>query len=47
MERALRDPALRRRLGDAAEARVRADFDADASVRQLLALFRAAWRDDA
>ena len=28
-------------------ARVRADFDAAASVRQLLALFRQAWRDDA
>ena len=47
LARAMRDPGLRQRLGDAAEARVRADFDAAASVRQLLALFRQAWRDDA
>lgn len=47
LARAMREPRLRLRLGDAAEARVRADFDAAASVRQLLALFRQAWRDDA
>ncbi len=43
LARAMRDPALRLRLGDAAEARVRRDFDASSSVRQLLALFRKAW----
>ncbi len=42
--RAMRDPALRARLGDAAEARVRAEFDASASVAQLKALFQSAWR---
>lgn len=42
--RAMRDPALRARLGDAAEARVRRDFDASSSVAQLVALFQTAWR---
>ncbi|WP_374632417.1 glycosyltransferase family 4 protein [Paracoccus sp. (in: a-proteobacteria)] len=44
LSRAMRDPALRARLGDAAEARVRAEFDASASVAQLVALFQDAWR---
>jgi glycosyltransferase involved in cell wall biosynthesis len=44
LTRAMRDPALRARLGDAAEARVRAEFDASSSVAQLKALFQSAWR---
>ena len=47
LARAMRDPGLRQRLGDAAEARVRADFDASGSVRQLQDLFRKAWKDTA
>ena len=47
LARAMRDPGLRQRLGDAAEARVRADFDASSSVRQLQDLFRKAWKDTA
>lgn len=43
LSRAMRDPALRARLGDAAEARVRADFDAASSIAQLQALFQQAW----
>lgn len=40
---AMRDPDLRARLGQAAEARVRRDFDAAASVRQLQELFSQSW----
>ncbi len=42
LERLIRDPGLRARLGDAACARVNARFDQQASIRQLTALFRAA-----
>ena len=41
LERLVRDPGLRRRLGDAAQARVRRDFDHQAGIRQLLDLFAA------
>lgn len=42
--RAIRDPDLRRRLGVAAERRVRQAFDHHAGVRQLVALFEASWQ---
>jgi glycosyltransferase involved in cell wall biosynthesis len=41
LERLIRDPVLRRRLGKAAENRVREKFDHHASVDQLKALFDA------
>jgi glycosyltransferase involved in cell wall biosynthesis len=44
LERAIRDPALRHRLGQAAEQRVRADFDFHTSIGQLKSLFEAEWR---
>ncbi|CAN7239350.1 glycosyltransferase family 4 protein [Rhizobium sp. LjRoot254] len=44
LERAIRDPALRHRLGQAAEQRVRADFDFHTSISQLKSLFEAEWR---
>jgi glycosyltransferase involved in cell wall biosynthesis len=44
LETAIRDPALRRRLGDAAEARVRGHFDYHASIGQLSQLFQAEWQ---
>jgi glycosyltransferase involved in cell wall biosynthesis len=44
IERAIRDPALRARLGAAAEKRVRTAFDYHASVRQLTELFEQAWQ---
>ncbi|OHV24222.1 colanic acid biosynthesis glycosyltransferase WcaL [Rhizobium sp. RMa-01] len=44
LETAIRDPALRKRLGDAAEKRVRDDFDYHSSIRQLTGLFEAEWR---
>ena len=43
LERAIRDPALRHRLGDAAEQRVRAHFDYHSSIAQLTQLFEAEW----
>ncbi|SMO66018.1 glycosyltransferase family 4 protein [Paracoccus laeviglucosivorans] len=43
LERAMRDPALRARLGQAAETRVRRDFNAASSVAELKALFQASW----
>jgi glycosyltransferase involved in cell wall biosynthesis len=43
LERAIREPALRERLGAAAETRVRTQFDHLASVRQLRDLFRQSW----
>ncbi|MBB4482506.1 glycosyltransferase [Rhizobium etli] len=44
LEAAVRDPALRKRLGDAAERRVRDDFDYHSSIRQLSGLFEAEWQ---
>ncbi|WP_353643180.1 glycosyltransferase family 4 protein [Mesorhizobium sp. WSM2239] len=44
LERAIRDPALRKRLGEAAEKRVRGYFDHMSSIRQLEALFEEEWR---
>ncbi|MCO5081646.1 MAG: glycosyltransferase family 4 protein [Rhizobiaceae bacterium] len=45
LARAIRDPSLRRRLGDAAEKRVRESFDHRSSIRQLTGLFEASWRE--
>lgn len=39
LERAIREPGLRARLGAAAEARVRSTMDYHGSIRQLMALF--------
>ena len=47
LERLIRDPSLRARLGDAASARVNAEFDHHAGIRQLAALFAAAGLDSA
>ena len=47
IERAIRDPALRHRLGAAAERRVRDHFDYHSSIRQLSRLFEEEWRKDA
>lgn len=44
LERAIRDPALRHRLGAAAEAKVRKSFDHHTSIAQLNALFEAGAR---
>ena len=44
LERAIRDPALRKTLGDAAERRVRRDFDYHTSITQLRNLFETEWR---
>jgi glycosyltransferase involved in cell wall biosynthesis len=44
LERAIRDPATRHRLGQAAEHRVRSDFDFHTSISQLKSLFEAEWR---
>ncbi|MBX4875816.1 glycosyltransferase [Rhizobium bangladeshense] len=44
LEAAIRDPALRQRLGDAAERRVRENFDYHSSIRQLTGLFEAEWQ---
>lgn len=44
LERAIRDPALRERLGAAAERQVRTAFDHHTSVNQLVELFENAWR---
>jgi glycosyltransferase involved in cell wall biosynthesis len=44
LERAIRDPALRHRLGAAAEAKVRRSFDHHTSIAQLKALFEAGAR---
>jgi glycosyltransferase involved in cell wall biosynthesis len=44
IERAVRDPVLRAKLGAAAEKRVRTAFDYHASVRQLTELFEQAWQ---
>jgi glycosyltransferase involved in cell wall biosynthesis len=44
LERLIRDPNLRRRLGQEAEKRVRQHFDYHSSVRQLLELFQHEWQ---
>ncbi|WP_028732700.1 glycosyltransferase [Rhizobium leguminosarum] len=44
LEAAIRDPALRKRLGDAAENQVREHFDYHSSIRQLTGLFEAEWQ---
>ncbi|HTO31592.1 MAG TPA: glycosyltransferase family 4 protein [Pararhizobium sp.] len=44
LERAIRDPALRARLGEAAERKVRREFDHQTSIRQLKQLFEAEWQ---
>jgi glycosyltransferase involved in cell wall biosynthesis len=44
LERAIRDPALRKRLSEAADRRVRGHFDHMSSIRQLEALFEEEWR---
>ena len=44
LERLIRDPELRQRLGVAAEQRVRAEFDHHSSVRQLGELFESEWK---
>ncbi len=44
LERAIREPALRKRLGEAADKRVREHFDHKSSIRQLTALFEEEWR---
>jgi len=45
LERAIRDPGLRHRLGSAAEDRVRRDFDHHTSIRDLDRLFSASFRE--
>ncbi|MDW5312544.1 glycosyltransferase [Rhizobium sp. PL01] len=44
LEKAIRDPALRQRLGEAAERKVRSHFDHQTSIRQLKDLFESEWR---
>jgi glycosyltransferase involved in cell wall biosynthesis len=44
LEKAMRQPALRKRLGEAAEARVRGHFDHMSSIGQLKDLFEREWR---
>jgi glycosyltransferase involved in cell wall biosynthesis len=46
LEIAIRDAGLRHRLGQAAERRVRTDFDFHTSIRQLSSLFQAEWLED-
>ncbi len=43
LEQAIRTPALRHALGQAAEAKVRTQFDMQASIRQLSTLFTDEW----
>jgi glycosyltransferase involved in cell wall biosynthesis len=43
LERAIREPALRARLGQVAEERVRTHFDHRSSIGQLTRLFESAW----
>lgn len=43
LETAIRNPALRQKLGNAAEERVRREFDHNASIRQLKTLFENEW----
>ncbi len=44
LERAIRDPALRHRLGQAAETRVREHFDHHSGIHQLTRLFESEWQ---
>ena len=44
LERAIRDPQLRKRLGAEAETKVRTKFDYHSSIRQLTALFEQEWQ---
>ncbi|MCV9961614.1 glycosyltransferase family 4 protein [Pararhizobium sp. BT-229] len=44
LEKAIRDPALRQRLGKAAERTVRNEFDHQTSIRQLKNLFETEWQ---
>ena len=44
LERLMRDPALRQRLGAAAEHKVRTRFDYHSSIRQLTELFEQEWQ---
>jgi glycosyltransferase involved in cell wall biosynthesis len=44
LERMIREPALRKRLGDAAERRVRRHFDHLSSIGQLKTLFEREWQ---
>ncbi|MBD9371512.1 glycosyltransferase family 4 protein [Rhizobium sp. ARZ01] len=44
IEQLIRDPALRKRLGEAAEQRVRSEFDHHTSIRQLKTLFENEWQ---
>jgi len=44
LARAIADPQLRKQLGEAAERRVRADFDHRASIGQLAGLFEREWQ---
>ncbi|GLS33180.1 Glycosyltransferase involved in cell wall bisynthesis [Mesorhizobium albiziae] len=46
LERAIREPSLRKRLGDAAERRVRDHFDHNSSIVQLKSLFEREWQAD-
>ena len=39
-EKLIRDPALRRRMGDAARERIEKDFRNEETVRQTIALYR-------
>lgn len=47
LKAAIQEPALRRRLGDAAEQRVRQEFDHHASIRTLTTLFEEEWQKSA
>ena len=44
LETLIRDPALRSRLGDAAERRVREHFDHEVSITELGHLFEQEWQ---
>jgi glycosyltransferase involved in cell wall biosynthesis len=44
LERAIRDPSLRQRLGEAAERTVRREFDHQTSIHQLKTLFETEWQ---
>ncbi|MEI2298172.1 glycosyltransferase family 4 protein [Ensifer sp. MJa1] len=44
LEELIRNPALRQRLGDAAERKVREHFDHHASIDQLAGLFASEWK---
>jgi glycosyltransferase involved in cell wall biosynthesis len=44
LARAIGDPALRKKLGEAAEHRVRCHFDHHSSIGQLVGLFEQEWR---